>query len=485
MANITGMVAAQAERIEGNLAYAASQKNNHGITEALGLWTTGLLFPELRSAERWRQKGKRLLEKEVARQIYVDGSYVQHSLNYHRMMLQALVWGARLGELNDDSLSPQLLESLKSATHFLYQMIDPRYGHAPNSGHNDGSLILPVSDCDYRDYRPALQAAHFMVARERLFPAGPWDEETYWLFGEQALRTAGARLRQRSSSFSEGGFYTLRGESGCGMMRCAKFKDRPAHADQLHLDMWWQGENILCDAGTYLYGGKGAWTNGLGQTAVHNTATVDGCPQMSNAGKFLWLDWAQANLTRRECEGTYEHLEAEHDGYRSRGVVHRRGVLRLGDDAWIIVDDLLGLGEHIARVQWLFPDAAYRLMQGNGLQLQSPVGTVKVQWWCNVPCNYDLVRSGEVINNSGEELDPYSSIRGWRSLYYAEKQPALSLSLYRREFLPMRFVTVITLGDTSHLTALNECGAELRTGAGRLCVGFGEIGKSRILSLEA
>ncbi|MFH1027772.1 MAG: heparinase II/III family protein [Pseudomonadota bacterium] len=49
MANLAQMIAVSAERIEKNIAYALSQQNNHGISEALGLWTVGLLFPEFQA----------------------------------------------------------------------------------------------------------------------------------------------------------------------------------------------------------------------------------------------------------------------------------------------------------------------------------------------------------------------------------------------------------------------------------------------------
>ena len=41
---------AVAERIEKNIDYAYSQKNNHGMSEAIGLLTIGLLFPELQQS---------------------------------------------------------------------------------------------------------------------------------------------------------------------------------------------------------------------------------------------------------------------------------------------------------------------------------------------------------------------------------------------------------------------------------------------------
>src|SRR6185295_11415525 len=62
VASLAQMIAISGARIEANLDYALSQHNNHGISEGLGLWTIGSLFPELRSAERWREKGRQVLE---------------------------------------------------------------------------------------------------------------------------------------------------------------------------------------------------------------------------------------------------------------------------------------------------------------------------------------------------------------------------------------------------------------------------------------
>ena len=47
MAGLAAMLGVHADRIAANIEYAYSQKNNHGISEAVGLWTIGLLFPEL------------------------------------------------------------------------------------------------------------------------------------------------------------------------------------------------------------------------------------------------------------------------------------------------------------------------------------------------------------------------------------------------------------------------------------------------------
>ncbi len=88
--------------------------------------------------------------------------------------------------------------------------------------------------------------------------------------------------------------WTMLQTNSWGSVRAVKYQDRPAQADQLHVELWWQGINIACDPGTYRYTAPPPWNNGLARTGVHNTVMVDGQEQMIRAGRFLWLDWAQA-----------------------------------------------------------------------------------------------------------------------------------------------------------------------------------------------
>ncbi|MHC4460432.1 MAG: heparinase II/III family protein, partial [Planctomycetota bacterium] len=56
---ITAIVV-HAERIEKNIAFAISTRTNHSLTEAAGLYTAGILFPEFDRSEQWRQVGKKV-----------------------------------------------------------------------------------------------------------------------------------------------------------------------------------------------------------------------------------------------------------------------------------------------------------------------------------------------------------------------------------------------------------------------------------------
>jgi heparinase II/III-like protein len=439
-AKLIAVITAHADRIQGTIAYARSQKNNHSLSEAVGLWTVGLLFPEVEQADDWRDHGRRLLEEEAQRQIYDDGSYVQHSVNYHRLMLHLLLWGIRLGEANGQSLSRELYRKFDVATQFLYQITDVETGLAPNYGANDGALLLRLNQCDYTDFRPALQASHYLVHKQVLFARGPWDEDLLWFFGlapveRELAQISGLRgdvggsgdvaIEASFASFPVGGYYVIRGQNSWAFVRCARYKDRPGQADQLHFDLWWRGSNIACDAGSYLYNSEPPWDNGLAVTSVHNTVTVDGRDQMKRGGRFLWLDWAQGALRFQghSENAQLDYWEGEHDGYHrlKPPVRHRRAIVRMGDH-WLVLDRLTSTAEHEYRLHWLLMDAPYRWDEGEKrLRLNTPEGSYCVQ-----------IASLSKESVSTVVRADESSPRGWRAPYYNYREAALSLDLKTR-----------------------------------------------------
>ncbi|MDO8753327.1 MAG: alginate lyase family protein, partial [Anaerolineales bacterium] len=351
IAQFTQFVAAQAERIYKNIGYAVSTRSNHTISEAFGLWMVGLLFPELKDSEKYLKLGRELLEREASTQIFPDGSYAMYSLNYHRFVLHLYLYAMRLGELNGSPFSNHVYRVATSSIEYLYQLIDPQTGQMPVYGSNDGALVLPLNNSDFTDYRPLLQLGSFITKGKRLFDSGAWDEDLYWLCGSQSLRAEMDFPKQTSQSFSNGGVYVLRGAQSKAVIRCTDYQARPSHADQLHVDLWFQDKNIACDAGTYLYSGEGVWRNGLAHTSVHNTVIVDSKDQMKLASRFAWTNWAQGKVLQQG-----EKLwQGEHDGYKP--VTHKRTVMMLDNDRWLIVDHLHANDPHHYALHWLLNDS--------------------------------------------------------------------------------------------------------------------------------
>ncbi len=439
------MVAVTGERIEGNIGYALAQQNNHGISEAVGVFTAGTLFPEFRRADLWRERGRELLESQARKQIYDDGSYIQHSTNYQRLMLDDFLWALRLAEINGARFSDQLYSRIRRSVEFLDTITDADRGRTPNCGNNDGALVLPLTDCSYEDFRPIVQSAHYLTSRRRRFNAGPWDEALLWLFGEDAI---GAESHEPTPvlNASVGGYYTMRGPKSWGMVRCTEYRDRPAHADQLHLDLWWRGTNITLDSGTYLYNPEPEWYDAFVGTAAHNTVSIDGRDQMRRFSRFLWLDWPHGSVGRNVRIGAWDCWEGEQNGYKDIGVIHRRCIIRR-DDIWVVVDDLLGEGLHVARLHWLLADFLQQInIVAGQVELNTPAGTVRVNIAASTEPQISLVRGGQIL--AGRPSANSSLTRGWVSRTYLQKEPALSLALEVETPLPIRFVTVFEFGSS-------------------------------------
>lgn len=424
VAALAEMIGVTGRRIEANIRYALSQSNNHGISEGLGLFTIGALFPEFKDAARWLATGRRVLESEARKLIYKSGAFAQHAVNYHRLMLHDYVWALRLGEILGQPFSTELQELVRGAGEWLYQIEDEISGGAPCYGSNDGALVLPLDNCDYQDLRPTVQMAHYLSAKRRRLENGPWDESLLWLFGPDAAKSARDGGQRADLRDETGGYYVLRSPEGMVFTRCASFRHRPAQADMLHVDLWWRGQNMALDAGTYSYNAPAPWNNALAGTACHNTVLVDDLDQMEQAGKFLWLPWLKGKMRRfeRASDGVLAYWEGEHDGYQRlpSPVRHRRAVVYLGHETWLIRDVLSSQTAHNYRLHWLFPDVPHTWDSGAArLSLQTPAGNYYAQCAGTAEAKSDatLVRADE------------NSIRGWRSPYYGHRDPALSLAL--------------------------------------------------------
>lgn len=425
-------VAYHAVRLPPTLIYGRSQNNNHLLVEAAGLYTAGLALPENARAATWRDLGQRWLDWCFTHQIELSGEYIQHSSNYHRLMLQVATWVIALASDPGDATLPGWLsqsstENLARASSWLISIMDPESGRAPNLGANDGSLLFPLSPGAFNDFRPTAQAACRAFLGASL-PQGPWNELSLWL----GLPSTGER-----HDFSTHSAHHLLGRNSRGYLRASAFKSRLAHMDQLHFDLWWRGTNVAQDAGTYSYNAPSPWDNPFTTSSVHNTVTIDGRDQMTRGGRFLTLDCFPAHSTYLIEDETQAlgSILAYHRGFQRLGVIHRRLVTASADGRWLVTDSLVLTkpGEHVFRLHWLLPSWNWRLVEGQDgvrLRLKSPHGPVVVvlraaEPPASGPARVTLVRAGRLVHGAGG-AEP---IRGWGSPTYGVKVPALSLVL--------------------------------------------------------
>jgi hypothetical protein len=407
--SITKLCHLFATRIAGNINYAISQENNHAFSEALGLWTVGLLFPEFSESAKWLQLSRRVILHEADRQIYPDGSYIQHSMVYHRVMLDDLSWIIALGKINHVLLPAQLVERFGRAARWLCEFIEPESGRVPNYGANDGANVLPLACCDYLDFRPTAQLACQVAEENCPVSTGIWSEKAMWLTG--TLPKQMTVTRTCTWNAPNGGYHVLRGPQTYLMIRATSYRDRPSQCDQLHVDLWYKSHNILRDAGSFYYYHTDAnIKNYFYSTEAHNTVKLPGVEQMEKGLSFLWLRWPNAMAlaegeNKLNCRGEFRTLHP---------YIHHREIERV-DDNYCITDSVSAKGTEEDsldyRVLWrLAPNWEWNFAQPQILQ-----GTLGDETVC--------------LAITGAGVQQITLSDSWESLYYGRRRQCPQLQI--------------------------------------------------------
>ena len=338
-------------------------RNNHAITETLALYIAGLLYPSLPGAALWKSKGKAWFEKEIAYQVYEDGTFLQFSMNYHRIVVQLLTWAVTLAEKNTERFADVVYNRARSSVVFLRTCMVDENGWLPNYGANDGALFFKFSTSHFRDYRPQLHALGAALGMD--MGDTSISEDVHWL-GLNNISSTPWQPHNGVSSFEKGGYYIIREPETLTFIKCGSYKDRPSHADNLHIDLWYKGENILLDAGSYKYNTDEATMRYFSGTASHNTVMLDDKDQMLKGGRFIWYYWSDsidAVMSEETDNYTFQGKIAAF-GYIRKGIFHARKVIKKkGIPFWEIIDEVVNAPQGVAMNQmWHMPvDVSYQV----------------------------------------------------------------------------------------------------------------------------
>jgi hypothetical protein len=377
---------ATGRRIAFHLDYALSQKNNHGIAEAVGLQTIGTFWSILGGSAHWYQEGRAALVAQCAELIAPDGGFSQHSTNYHRLLLQLLTWSELVERTVRDTLPESVREQAVAATDFLAKLMESD-GTVPRYGADDGANLFPFGG-GFEDFRPAVGAALVLFKGERL-PAGPWDETALLLLGP--LAASAESVPHAAVECRDSGVYTFRHGRGTLFFRApSAFRTRPSQADQLHVSLRWDGEWLAEDPGTYSYNAPGGW-GGFAGSRFHNVVTVGDFDVMRRAGRFLWLPWVGC-----EVRNYFKSMQASHLGFP--GFKSQRRVIKVAN-GFVVIDRMTGLvkQEGTCTLRW------------HG---RRRAGLEQLTVACSAPSTEEYVTA---LPDGGE---------GWHSTHYGSKEPS-------------------------------------------------------------
>jgi hypothetical protein len=350
-----------ARRIGPTMLYAVAQDNNHATSESSGLYIAGayLLAHGVDDSEArgWLRAGRHGIENLIPRLIATDGSFSQHSLTYHRLMLDTMamaeVWRRRAG---GKPWSEIVRHRLGLAATWLERLTDPHTGDAPNLGANDGARLFAQDPVPFRDFRTSADLATrlFLGRRARFDGIDPTLAST--------LDIEDGPLAQASDYCSpftllpEGGYAVWRTPECCMLLRLPCFRFRPSHSDILHLNLQWRGVDVLRDGGSYGYNSTPDRSPYFAGVESHNTIQFDNRDQMPRLSRFLWGAWPRG---RWEATGP-SGIAATYTDWR--GASHTRHVTMTG--SVIQVDDDVAGFLHRATLRWRLPPGDWGVDQG-------------------------------------------------------------------------------------------------------------------------
>ncbi|RWK68382.1 heparinase II/III-family protein [Mesorhizobium sp.] len=316
-----------------------SSANNHLVAELAGEYLIGLALGTAADAAR------EALLAEARKQILADGAGAEQTPTYAAFTAELiLLCAAAAGQAGAPFASP--VEARLAAFANFVAWLPPAAGF----GDDDEGRVLTLGN--EPDYARSVAAAIHGFLRMPGNAAEP-DDFRALVFGTPTAPVPAPRGLQ---TFTQGGLSVWRGEMN-GRSIDLTFDHGPlgylsiaahGHADALSLTLCIDGEPVLVDPGTWLYGSGGVWRDWFRSTPAHNTLNIEDKSQSIIAGMFNWSHKAVAKLVESE-PGTHWKLRARHDGYRSRfGVAHQRTVTRQADGI-VVTDQLLG-GRRVAEV---------------------------------------------------------------------------------------------------------------------------------------
>lgn len=342
----------QMRHVRANIHFSRiAVRNNHAITETLALYSAGLLFPFFKEASEWRSSGKKWFEEEIAYQIYEDGSFLQFSNNYHRVVIQLLSFAVSLADLHGEKFSDVVYLRSHASVNFLLHCQDKLSGQLPNYGANDGALFFKWNDQPFRDYRPALDTLHFLLTGQGAY-SEHYDDRQWFGITHGVCREASIVVKDGHFSFDQGGIYVYRRNSLLLVINCVSYKDRPQQADSLHLDLWYEGRNILWDAGSYRYNTDADMVKYFFGTESHNTVMLGDHDQMLKAGRFTWLGWSDRVSAGWTANGDSVKFSGVAKAFTYLGgIMHRRDVT-IRDSVITVTDTISGSNGLPLRQLW-------------------------------------------------------------------------------------------------------------------------------------
>jgi hypothetical protein len=403
---------------------------NHAIAEALGLIIAGLYFPSLKNSNNWKSFGKKVLEREVVRQIYPDGSSFEHTIHYLQFVVDHFLVYYLVCKENNENINANIEKRLKAACSFISSIVDIN-GNIPMIGDDDDGYLLKIWFGEHNNFFSILNSCSILFERpDWIHPRSLLDTKANLLLGSSA-RIIWEKLKneqawQRNFLYFENAGLAVIAHRKSGKEILFVGNSGPlglepmsghGHADALSFWLSIDGKPFFVDTGTYLYHSGGKWRRYFRSTLAHNTVQIDDQDQAEQISDFMFGDFYRIHNINWSDRGDRIEWGAEHTGYKRLidPVVHRREVTYLKRRHSFNITDLLKCSrKHNVKIIFhLHPDVEVVSKGENIFRLTSGNASVVLK--------VDQQLNGQVISGSKNPL------MGWYSPRFNSLEKTKSL----------------------------------------------------------
>lgn len=320
---------------------------NHLLVNGKAFVFAGL-FCEGPEADRWLQKGLRILTHQIPQQILPDGGHFERSPMYHNLIVEDLLDLINLFRVYGRDREFGWHQELMRMRHWAAAMAHP-----------DGDIAL------FGD-------SAFGIA----LPARTLDEYAQRLGLPSVENSSEQSVRLKESGYVR----AVRGPvvlvANVGSL-APDYLPGHSHADTLSFELSWQGKRIIVDSGTSLYDITPERLRQRG-TGAHNTVQIDGQDSSEVWSSFRVARRAKVKASEMISEGGIIRIRGVHDGYcrLSGGGLHRR-TWSLGDKSLEITDEIGGRNAHDVNLQFHFHPGVRIVQKGTeGFEIHAANGSL-------------------------------------------------------------------------------------------------------------
>lgn len=387
---------------------------NHGYTEASALILAGNNFKHLPNSQKWIDLGVERLDGLMREVVDADGIQVEQSPYYHFYTLdfafQIYAWASK----NDVRLSAAFSTKIKQMLDYSTYVVWPN-GDIPMIGSSLQKNIYNTQDSVLRLLAELNDNFKYILTKGS---SGVKPEDNYVLF------PTGGQFIYKSDF---GTFENFTDQTQL-IFDVGPYRTNHSHLDALSVLLYSNKMVTLSDPGVFTYE-PGVDHDYFFGTRAHNTVSVDDRDQVAGtayAGKTFDLDGI---LYQSGWHNLYD------------GVIHKRAVIILDRNSFVVLDNLTSNVNHTYRQNW-------HLFQGADVLNQADTTTVK--------SGDQVIMQIKQANSGSIEFEKYEGeenpLRGWISKEYEKKEP-LPMLEFKSNGNNKTFATLFTVDDLANASS--------------------------------